>query len=239
MEFSVLNLVIFDVDGTLTHSSKADMACFAYMVRQELGIANMNTNLAEYEHATSSFIYRHLFEQQHHRKPQPEEVAKAQATLTKLLRYAVKQKPQCIRAIGGAAALFKRLRNHPDWQVAIATGGWKSSALFKLEYAGVDVNWVPAAFADDALSREGIIGRARENAQATAQVVSFDRIVCVGDGLWDIRAAQSLGYGFIGITGEAGPGLLARNGARVLLPDYSNADAFMHALESADSLLAV
>lgn len=227
----ILNLVIFDVDGTLTKSSKVDLASFSFLLTKTLGVKDMNPNLAAYEHATASYIYRYHYHQANGRNPRPDEITVAQHQHAALLKHAMSQNPKCVRAITGANEVLARLRKNPHWQVALATGAWSPSTQAKLAHAGVDVEGVPAAYADDALSREGIVGKARERAAATAQLIHFDRVVLVGDGLWDLRTARNLDYGFIGITCESDPAMLRQHGARVVLPDFSNPDLFMRALE--------
>lgn len=234
-----MNLVVFDVDGTLTKSSKVDLASFSYLITKTLEIPSMSTRLEEYEHATASFIYRHYFHQRHRRNPRPEELEKAQRQHAGLLAQAVVAKPGCVKPVPGAPRLLELLRLQSDWQVAIATGAWRASTLTKLNHAGLDVSWIPAAHADDGLSREKIVGTARDRALAAAKVVAFDRIVLVGDGYWDLRTARNLGYGFVGITHDSDPAMLRRNGARVLLPDLSNHELFMRALTAQENRLPI
>lgn len=68
-------------------------------------------------------------------------------------------------------------------------------------------------------------------------MIHFDKVVCVGDGLWDLRAARNLGYGFVGITAECDPLTMARHGARVMLADYSNPAGFLRALECDENII--
>lgn len=227
----ILNLAIFDVDGTLTKSSKVDLASFSFLLTKTLGVKDMNTNLAAYEHATASYIYRHHFHKANGRNPRPDEITVAQHQHAALLKHAMSQNPKCVRPIPGAIEALNRLRKNPNWQVALATGAWSPTTKAKLAHAGIDVEDIPAAYADDALSREGIVGKARERAAAAAQLIHFDRVVMIGDGLWDLRTARNLDYGFVGITCESDPATLRHHGARVVLPDYTNADLFMRALE--------
>ena len=233
-----MNLVVFDVDGTLTKSSKVDLASFSFLIAKTLGIQEMNPRLEDYEHATASYIYRYYFHQRHQRNPRPEELEKAQRQHASLLAQAVAAKPGCVKPIPGALRLLELLHRQSEWQVAIATGAWRASTLAKLNHAGLDVGWIPAAHAEDGLSREKIVGTARERAQAEARVVAFDRVVLVGDGYWDLRTARNLGYGFVGITCDSDPKVLHRHGARVILPDFSNHELFMRALAAKENQLS-
>ena len=62
--------------------------------------------------------------------------------------------------------------------------------------------------------------------------IAFDRLVYVGDGIWDVRAARRLGIGFVGI-GEGDREIqLREEGAEIVLPDYEDRDAFVQAILS-------
>jgi hypothetical protein len=62
--------------------------------------------------------------------------------------------------------MIRELKARPDWRVAIATGGWRESAVMKLERVGIPIGGVPIATADEHLSREDIIGAAIRESQS-------------------------------------------------------------------------
>lgn len=64
-------------------------------------------------------------------------------------------------------------------------------------------------------------------------VAAFDRIVYVGDGVWDARGSRNLGFHFVGIQHENHHKTLANEGASQILQDYLDLDDFMRALETA------
>ena len=104
----------------------------------------------------------------------------------------------------------------------------RRTAHYKLSRIGIDGAAVPGAFANDALSREGIAQRAMAAAGG-----GFRDIVYVGDGRWDATTSAALGMRFIGITHEASEERLREAGAEVLLPDYRDPEAFFEALTRA------
>ena len=74
---------------------------------------------------------------------------------------------------------------------------------------------IPAAFAEDGPSRESIVRAAIERAKAQYRVRHFERIVSVGDAVWDVRAARRLQLPFVGVgTGQRAV-LLREEGASV------------------------
>ena len=60
----------------------------------------------------------------------------------------------------------------------------------------------------------------------------FDRVVSIGDGVWDVRTAIELDVPFVGIGTGSRADQLRLAGAGIVLPDYSDLDAFMTALET-------
>jgi phosphoglycolate phosphatase-like HAD superfamily hydrolase len=118
------------------------------------------------------------------------------------------------------------------WMVAVATGGWGPSARLKLRVAELPIDDAVLACADDARSRADIVRLARERAEAFYQR-RFDRVVSVGDGVWDVETAIVLGLPFVGIATGTRADRLHSAGARTVLPDYFNLDAVWTALDTA------
>jgi phosphoglycolate phosphatase-like HAD superfamily hydrolase len=115
------------------------------------------------------------------------------------------------------------------WDIALATGGWRPSARLKLKASGLDVPDMVLTCANDAVTREEIVRLARERA-AAIRGDSYDRVVSIGDGVWDVRTAANLELPFIGIaTGEREAKLRAA-GASVVLSDFQDLIAFRSAL---------
>ena len=96
--------------------------------------------------------------------------------------------------------------NIRSWDVAIATGCWKQSALIKLQHIDFPYMNLPIATADDHIERCEIINIAIKRSKQHYCNNSYGQVIYVGDREWDYRAAQELGIGFIGIgkvLGEA------------------------------------
>ena len=83
--------------------------------------------------------------------------------------------------------------------MAIATGGWERSARFKIETAELGAGHFPAAFAEDGPARHTIITTAISRASSYYQESTFERIVLVGEALWDVQAAKGLGLPLVAV----------------------------------------
>jgi hypothetical protein len=101
--------------------------------------------------------------------------------------------PQDFAPIAGATTALTKIAQQRSYGLAVATGGWRASALFKLEKAGIPVVGLPAAFADDAAEREEIARIAIVRARFRHHQL-FDRIILVGDSDCDVTTAARLGF---------------------------------------------
>lgn len=227
-------IAVFDVDGTLTLTSAVDDACYIRSVREEWGVPSMSTDWSAYEHSTDNAIAAELFRRHRGREASVHELAALRDRFAGLVRAEADRDPSLFRPVPGVESILLGLPRH-GWSVAIATGGWTPSARCKLDRAGVPWRELPAAFACDARPREAIIRIAAQRAAERAGVAGFERIVYVGDGVWDVRACRTAGFPFVGVaTGERAE-RLRREGAGAVLPDYADAAAFLAALDAAQA----
>ena len=226
-----MNLLVFDVDGTLTATNEVDTRCFARAFVEAFGIA-LDTCWHAYPHRTDSGIICHSFSQHFRRAPTSIELDLFRERFLILLESEWRADPRNFAAIVGAMRAFTEIAQQRGYALALATGGWRASALFKLEKADIPVAGLPAAFADDATEREEIariaIARARIHHQQ-----QFDRIILVGDSDCDVTTAARLGLGFVGIAADANDAVLHAAGAQLVLRDYEDFAAFMRTVEIA------
>ena len=71
---------------------------------------------------------------------------------------------------------------------------------------------------------------AEKRALAASGIDRFASRTYVGDGIWDLRAARELGYGFIGLAQDGRADALLAAGANHLVPDLTQ-DALTVILE--------
>ena len=225
------NLVVFDIDGTLTETTQVDDQCFVQSFVDELEITDLDTNWSQYPTVCDSGITQHIFRTHLGRMPSAIEIVRLQRRFVSLLEHAYEREPQFFTEVPGAGAAVQSLRQHPDWAVAIATGGWQVSALFKLNKAGIRVEGLPAAFADHGVTREVILAAAMVMARHTYQQQHFARIVYIGDGVWDVRTARRLNLDFVGVAKGEREAALRAEGARAIMRDFKDFDQFRQTLE--------
>ena len=233
MNLAVLDLVIFDIDGTLVRSKAADGECYAEAWREEFGVEGVSAETGDFRHSTDSGIAREIFLDRLGREATDGDIARLRTRFTSLLRERAEQNPEEFLEVPGAREALRRLRDHGDWAVAVATGSWRASATLKLRRAGIDVEGVPLVTSDDILMREDILKRTIERARKLHGREGFRRTVYVADGAWDVRAAARLDLAFLGVQDTRDAARLREAGAPAVIRDFSDFELFLEHLEGA------
>ena len=221
--------MVFDVDGTLCKTNSVDADCLTRAFAETLGIPAPASDWSQYKESTDSGILQELCRTHLKRDPTMEEAAACPARFLELLDLSHSENPGRFRAVPGAPEMMNDLKKDPAWRPAIATGGFRVTALFKLRAAGINIQGVPFATANDSTSRRGIIQTAVNRAKSGYSAGEFSRIVYVGDGEWDLRAAHELGIGFVCVLHDIHK-TSPRPGAERTLKDFLDYRAFINAL---------
>ncbi len=222
-------LVIFDIDGTLTHTNAVDESCYEQAVGEVLGVTGISTDWGAYEHSTDNGILSQIIQTHCGRAPTGRDFRAVRARFIELIGERSRTDPNGWSEVGGAREVVQQLPSM-GWQVAIATGGWGPSARCKLERAGIPLAGMPFACADHAFARVDIIRWAVRRANGTDHKSSNIPVVYVGDGVWDLEAARSGGYGFVGVGHGDRAARLAVAGSSEVLQDYRDRSRFEQAL---------
>jgi phosphoglycolate phosphatase-like HAD superfamily hydrolase len=229
-----MNLAIFDIDGTLTETNTVDDICFVQALADAHAITEINTNWMEYQYVTDSGIIFQIFHERFGRPPDEGDLKSFKSCLMNLLEAHRAKDSSLFAEVPGASRALTRLSEEKEWAVALATGCWRDSAELKLKAASIQTEHLPAAFAEHGLSREAILQMALSQAKQSYGQSSFERIVSVGDGLWDVQAATNLGIPFVGVgKGDRGR-RLRQAGATHVLESYSDYEQLIDCLGKAE-----
>jgi phosphoglycolate phosphatase-like HAD superfamily hydrolase len=228
-----MKLVIFDIDGTLTQTSRVDEICFARAFNDTQGFDIKADQWIDCPHVSDSGVTQHLFQQYFGRDPQERESNAIKRRMVDLLEEHHQIDRSYFDEIPRAAETFNQFVESRGWMKALATGCWQPSAEMKLRAANIRYEGVPGGFAEDGVPRESIVGAAITRSRAHYQREQFDRIVSVGDGVWDVRTAARLGLAFVGVGSGARAEMLREAGAKHVIPNFEDADHFFQCLEEA------
>jgi phosphoglycolate phosphatase-like HAD superfamily hydrolase len=222
-----MHLVMFDIDGTLTETTKIDEECYVRSLAEIYGFTGVESDWSRYKHTTDSGIFREIHLARTGRLPLDAEVSHFQQHFVALLGHA--SSATAFVPVRGARQLLSDLSASAEYRVSLATGGWRDSARVKMASAGMCLDDYPSASADDAHDRESIMKISMQRA-VERHGMSFVSTVYVGDGIWDARACRTLGIPFIGIgSGERAARLVSER-AVCVFQNYSDADIFLESL---------
>jgi len=229
-----MNLVIFDVDGTLMNTNSIDDACFVKAFADAHAITGISSDWAAYPHTTDSGITLDIFRERFGRAPEADEMAKLTRCFIGLLSEQYQSNSAHFAEIPGAADALNLLQQESAWAIAIATGSWRESALLKLKAAGVKIDGIPVAVAEDGVSREEIIQAAVSKAKAYYRQSEFEKIVSVGDAIWDVHAAARSHIAFLGVGSGESEAKMRQAGARHIVKDFADFAQLMRCLNEAE-----
>jgi len=220
-------LAVFDIDGTLIRlQPEGNDACFVRAIEEAFGVGGIDIDWSVYRNPTDTGIFSELFRRKHGRVPGPAEIAGAKRRLLAGMKEWAAE-GRSFAGMPGARTVLQSLMDM-GWAVAIATGNWGESGLFKLASAGIWHDGVPYASADDGESKEAVIACAVERAGHSA---GGCRVVYVGDRPWDLKAARRLAAGFLGVSEGRMADELKAAGAPVIISGFEDVHAVSRRLD--------
>ncbi len=227
-----MTLLIFDIDGTLVYSERRDSHCFAATYERLYGKVFPGIDWSGYPHVTDTTIFSTVIERHFRRLPTEEEVFLFQEEYVRLLTEKRRLDPLHSREVPGARAAMERLLADERYALGIATGGWQRPAHLKLRHVGIPSERLPLQGADGRHTREDIIRALLEQVQCLYPEI--DRIVYIGDAVWDVRTTRNLNMAFVGLRWQGDTHVLETAGARHVITDYLDYDAFLDIVRRAE-----
>jgi phosphoglycolate phosphatase-like HAD superfamily hydrolase len=228
-----VRLAVFDIDGTLTDTCAVDAECYLEALAMVLGLPRerVGAEWRHYPHVTDSGIAATAVERHLQRQIEAAELARLESVFVDLLAAELRRAPERCRPLPGARELLAELAASEDWEVALATGGFRQSALLKLALAGFDPPPILAT-AGEALARAEITRRAIGAARAVRHG-GFEGAVLVGDAPWDVAAGRELGLPCVGVARGDAALEMTRAGAVAVLADYSDRERALAVIAAA------
>lgn len=219
-----MDLVLFDIDGTLIRSMEYDGECLVAALHEVFGFTDIEDDWSRYEHITDAGILIEAYEKRRGRPPSTNEIEGFCGYFAKLLAERCSQ--HRLEEVAGAGLLLVALEARPDIAVAFATGCFRRTAALKMQSARLSFDQASSATCDDAIGRDEIIRIAIGRAASDRGVSGFENTVYVGDAIWDVWACRRLGIPFIGITADITADRLRAEGTEFLLPDFRDQRLF-------------
>ncbi len=188
-----MHLVVFDIDGTLVDSEQCDARFYVKAVRNVLGI-EVDDDWSKFTHVTDSGMLSEIIVNAKVKGNRSLAYAQVKEKFVGMVENHIDECGGLPPEIAGARAFVDTLKSHPEASVALATGGWKETAMMKLQAIGIDPQELCLASSSDSVSRIEIMKIAEQRALLGRPAA---RRTYFGDGPWDKTACQELGYEFI------------------------------------------
>lgn len=224
--------LLFDIDGTLLHSDRLDSQCFAASYEAVFARPFPSIDWSRYPHVTDHVIFRTVFTRHFGRAASAEERRTFEAHYLAGLRDQRQCRPEQFREVPGARALWEELSRSDRYLTGIATGGWRAPARLKLDHVGIHPDPLYAGYADGMETRDDILRTAIELARRDH---TLDRVVYIGDAIWDVRTTQRMKIPLVGVRHRGDHEVLTTVGARFVIDDYRDPTLFFRIVEQAAS----
>lgn len=220
------NLILFDIDNTLVYSGTKDSQAFADVYQEIFKQQFPSIDWTDFDHVTDEVIFEHAYERHFHRKPTAAEKEDFRSQYVARLKQLRQDNPKDFKAVLGAVEMLKQLSQLPNYHIGIATGGWRTPALVKLQHLGIDPEVLYCGYADNNYTREAIVAEAIHLAEE--EIGKVDHVVYFGDASWDVETTRNMNIPFIGIRLEGDIQTLQQLGARDVLTDFEDIESFQH-----------
>jgi len=206
-------LLIFDIDGTLIDSVSGYHEVIINAMT-DLGIKDIDANFNKLAHHTDSYALKYNYENFFKKTLPIGLLDQFESLIVKHL----KKQPKTI-AISGVRKVLSQLENS-EYAIAFATGSLPASAILKMNGAGLTMEVAVLSTSKTSFSREGFVKEAIEKAKSFYNIANFEKVISVGDGVWDLKTAKNLNLEFIGI-GTKNKAVMEANGMECWFEDFT------------------
>jgi phosphoglycolate phosphatase-like HAD superfamily hydrolase len=221
-------LILWDIDGTILHSTGAGMRALRQALGDVFGVSGSLEGI-DFAGRTDPLIIRQIFARfgiEASRENFGRYIDGYIAVLPSVLGQSDS------RILPGAAELIRQTAVHPQVSQGLLTGNLRRGAETKLGYHGLWGYFPIGAFADDSEVRNELGPFALERARSHWGFdFSGEAVWIVGDTPHDIACARAFGGRALAVaTGKSPAADLAGHNPDAVLEDLADADAFWRAI---------
>lgn len=225
-----MNLLLFDVDGTLVLTGGAGIRAFNLAFEQLYGLQGAMEGVRA-GGKTDPAIVREIFRTKLRRQATPEEVEALTKSYLQLLPEAV-ERSEGFRLMPGIPRLLELLAARSDVLLGLGTGNFEQAARIKLERAGLNRYFPFGGFGSDSEDRVQLVRIAIDRGRALLPSRPRDATVYViGDTHHDIDCGRRNRAVTVAVaTGSMSAVQLQAYEPDHLFPDLSIPEAFLRLL---------
>jgi phosphoglycolate phosphatase-like HAD superfamily hydrolase len=218
-----MQVLLFDIDGTLIRSGGAGKAAMEDALRDEFGLAEVHDGVP-YSGRTDPSIARDLLTV-HGIEPNEENAARLRTAYLRRLPETLKRYAGTV--LPGVRELLDRLRLAENVAVGLLTGNIREGARCKLSHYDLWHHFPFGGFADDLHDRDDVArGAFLEIARHLKREIQPGNIWVIGDTPLDVKCARAIGARSVAVaTGWHSMENLTAAQADWVFPDFSDPTA--------------
>jgi phosphoglycolate phosphatase len=221
-------LILWDIDGTILHSTGAGMKALNAALETVFGIAGSFEGI-EFAGRTDPLIIRQIFARFG--------IEYTPANFDRYIEGYVAALPGMLaanhaRVLPGVAEILGRAAGHPGVAQGLLTGNLRRGAEIKLGFHRLWDYFPVGAFADDSEIRNELGPHAHRRARGHwGDEFPLDRVWVVGDTPHDVACARALGARALAVaTGMSSASVLASHGPDAVLESLARPEDFWAAV---------
>ncbi len=221
-------LILWDIDGTILHSTGAGMRALQRALHEVFGVAGSFEGI-DFAGRTDPLIMRQIFAR-YGIEASGENFARFADGYIQVLPSVLVESDS--RILPGAAELLREAAGHPNVVQGLLTGNLRRGAKVKLGHHGLWDFFPIGAFADDSEVRNELGPYALKRAKGHWGLeFPADRVWIVGDTPHDIACARAFGGRALAVaTGKSAAGDLRGHGPDAVLENLADTRQFWRVL---------
>lgn len=222
-----MDLILFDIDGTLTRSGGAGRQTFDRVFARLYQEKEVTRGL-EFAGKTDPVIIHDIFSTRFNRVPTQNEMIRVKRAYLKILEDEVRT-VRPYQPIEGIAEILKILSGSEHVLLGLATGNFRESAFLKLQSAGLRKFFTFGGFGSDSTDRVELTKLGIERGRKLIPFQkNFKRAFVVGDTPYDVEAGKKAGAITIAMmTGSTSPQEFSKLNPHHVLPGYHPPESFL------------
>lgn len=191
-----MNLILFDVAGTLVRSADFEQPVLIQSVARALEVPTRVVEEFRPEETETAFVDK-VWRLVKGASPTTEEWNHIYQTYQEQLHKTYGQTAQRFASMEGAPDLLRNLQTSTSWGFAIATSSWHELAHLSLRSSGFYTRRIHVVTGEGVYKKTELLTKAIESSKRWYGVSEFDRVTYVGDEALDTAACREMNLPFI------------------------------------------
>lgn len=222
-----MNVLLFDIDGTLIDAGGAGQGAMEDAIEHEFGVRGPVTGIPT-AGRTDRAIAIDLFKF-HDIELNDENWSRYLASYFRFLPDSLHRRTGSI--LPGVTPLIERLAGHDGTLLGLLTGNFAQGARLKLTHYGLMNHFLLGGYGDHHTDRDDVAREALKMAQSHHPALEVSRLWVIGDTPADIRCGRAIGANVLAVaTGIYSADELRPHQPDLLLDDLSNPESWLRTI---------